>query len=153
MPKSTSSSGRVVIVVGLVGAGKSTWLKQQGLPTLSSDSLRATLADDATDQSIHAETFEALRYLLDVRLRLGRPLTYIDATNLKREHRRPFRVLANARGYDAEALFFDIPLEVCLKRNADRDRQVPEAAMRRMAAGLEPPSSQEGFTQVDIVQS
>ena len=40
---------------------------------LSSDELRFVLADDETDQTIHAEVFATMRYLLRRRLELRRP--------------------------------------------------------------------------------
>ena len=49
-------------------------------------------------------------------------MTYIDATNLTRRDRRPFIELARKHGCEIEALFFDIPLEICKARNASRAR-------------------------------
>ena len=115
---------------------------------LSSDQLRVTLADNEDEQHFQADIFRALRYLLEVRLDLNRPLTYIDATNLVREQRRDFIEIAQRRNCSIEALFFDVPLEACLERNRSRSRQVPEEVMQKMAANLEPPTLEEGFTRV-----
>ena len=115
---------------------------------LSSDQLRVILADDEDEQGFQGDVFRALRYLLEVRLDLNRPLTYIDATNLVREQRRDFIEVAQRRNCSTEALFFDVPLEVCLERNRNRLRQVPEDVMQKMAANLEPPTLEEGFTRI-----
>jgi predicted kinase len=143
---------RVVVLVGLPGSGKSTWLAQQGAAGLSSDAIRHWLADDETDQTIHWRVFLTLRFLLRQRLSIGRPLTYIDATSLTPEERRPYVRIAQSRGCDAEAVFFDVPLEICLARNARRSRVVPPAAMEMMAAKLVPPSTNEGFTRITVLR-
>ena len=88
---------RIVVLAGLPGSGKSTWLAQQGSAGLSSDAIRKLLADDETDQSIHPQVFQTLRYLLEQRLDIGRPVTYIDATNLTPEERRPYIEIARSR--------------------------------------------------------
>jgi predicted kinase len=51
-----------------------------------------------------------------------------------------------------EAVYFDVPLEVCRARNARRERRVPEAALERMAAKLAPPALEEGFARVTVVR-
>ena len=116
---------RIVVLVGLPGSGKSTYLEQMGVRGLSSDGIRKLLADDETDQTIHVRVFETLRYLLRQRLAIGRAVTYIDATNLTPEERRPYLEIGRAWECEVEAVFFDVPLEVCLERNARRQRVVP----------------------------
>jgi len=142
---------RIVVLVGLPGSGKSTYLAQRGVTGLSSDAIRGLLADDETDQTIHDRVFQTLRYLLRQRLAMGRPATYIDATNLTVEERRPYIGIGKAYGCDVEAVFFDVPLEICRARNARRDRVVPEEALAKMAAKLGPPNIGEGFSRVTAI--
>ena len=141
---------RIVVLVGLPGSGKSTYLERLGVTALSSDAVRGLLADDATDQSIHREVFATLRYLLRRRLALARPVTYLDATHLTLRERRPYIKMGQIYGCSVEAVFFDVPLEVCRERNRSRARLVPEEVLDRMAAKLVPPSVEEGFSTVTV---
>lgn len=143
---------RIVVLVGLPGSGKSTYLERLGAAALSSDAIRKLLVDDETDQSANDRVFQTLHYLLRHRLDLGRPVTYIDATNLTPEERRPYLGIGQSFGCEVEAVFFAVPLAVCRERNARRHRVVPEEAMARLAARLTPPSVEEGFRKVTVVK-
>jgi predicted kinase len=142
---------RLVVLAGLPGSGKSSYLERLGVACLSSDAMRRLLADDETDQSIHPQVFETLRYLLRQRLALGREVTYIDATNLTPEERHQYVAIGRAYGCEIEAVFFDVPLDTCIERNRRRGRIVPEDALRKMAAKLQPPKLEEGFTRITTV--
>lgn len=142
---------RIVVLVGLPGSGKSAWLERMGVGGLSSDAIRRLLADDETDQTIHDRVFQTLRHLLQQRLAIGRPVTYIDATNLTPEERRPYIEIGKSYGCQIEAVFFDAPFEVCRERNVRRHRVVPGDALEKMAAKLVAPSAEEGFDRVTAV--
>ena len=144
---------KIVLAVGLPGSGKSAYFARRGIMPLSSDRLRQLLADDPTEQRFQKSIFQALRYLLRMRLKLGRPVTYIDATSLTRAERRHYIRIARQYGCRVEAIFFDVPLEVCQRRNRRRRRRVPEAAMLRLAARLEPPALEEGFRRITTVRA
>lgn len=143
---------RIILLVGLPGSGKSTWLERQGITGISSDWIRQVLADDPTDQSIHTRVFMTMRYLLGQRLAIGRPVSYLDATHLTPEERRPYVRIAQRYGANVEAVYFDVPLEVCRQRNLRRNRVVPDEALDRLAAKLVPPLPAEGFTRITIVR-
>ena len=50
------------------------------------------------------------------------------------------------------AVFFDVPLAVCLERNSRRERVVAEDVLRRMAAKLKAPTFEEGFAKIVVVR-
>ena len=151
-PQKKKSKGQIVLAVGLPGSGKSTYFARRGIHPLSSDTLRLWLLDDANNQLYQRQIFLALRSLLRLRLLLGRPRNYVDATNLTRKERRFYIRMGKRYGYELRALYFDVPLAVCLTRNRRRNRQVPKEAMARLAQRLCPPAIQEGFTQITVVK-
>jgi predicted kinase len=144
--------GIVVLAIGLPGSGKSSWFKRHNLTPLSSDMVRALLFDDVREQRFQDLVFSNLRSMLKARLIAKRPMNYVDATNLTPQERQHWIKLAKDYNYEVHAVFFDVPLEVCIERHHRRDRVVPEDMMRRMAAKLKPPSFQEGFAKITVVR-
>ena len=144
--------GFVVLAIGLPGSGKTTWFKRRGVMPLSSDMLRSILFDDITEQRYQGLVFSTLRSLLRARLIAKMPWNYVDATNLSPHERRQWIKMAKSFGYDVQAVFFDVPFEVCLERNRRRERTVSEEIMKKMAERLRPPSFKEGFSKITMVR-
>lgn len=144
--------GIVVLAIGLPGSGKSSWFKRHNVVALSSDMVRSLLFDDVREQRFQDLVFSNLRSMLKARLIAKRPMNYVDATNLTPQERQHWIKLAKDYNYEVHAVFFDVPLEVCIERHQRRDRVVPEDVMRRMAAKLKAPAFDEGFAKITVVR-
>jgi predicted kinase len=147
-----SPRGYVVLTIGLPGSGKTTWYKRRGVTPLSSDMLRSILFDDITEQRYQGLVFSTLRSLLRARLIAKMPWNYVDATNLSPHERKQWIKMAKSFGYEVQAVFFDVPLAVCMDRNSKRDRQVTDEVMQKMAERLRPPAFKEGFDKITVVR-
>ena len=145
--------GVVVLTIGLPGSGKTTWFKRRGVTPLSSDMLRSLLFDDITEQR-----YQENICLLHFALAPARASYRKNAVELCRRD-QPFSARTQAvdrngpqLGYEVQAVFLDVPLEVCLERNRKRERVVSEEIMRNMAQRLKAPTFDEGFSKIVVVR-
>lgn len=115
--------------------------------------MRLLLSGDETNQNIHGKVFAAMRYLLRSRLEIGSSPTIVDATNLRRRDRKQWLRLIAKYGAVSEAVHFDVPLKLALKRNGNRPRVVPSEVIEQMFNGLQPPTESEGFFRITTISA
>jgi protein phosphatase len=128
----------LVVLVGVSGAGKSTFARERFKPTevISSDFCRGLVADDENDQSATPDAFELLHFIVGKRLAAGR-LTVVDATNVQSGARRALVELAREHDVLPTAIVLDVPENVCRDRNASRpDRDFGAHVIRRQQGEL-----------------
>lgn len=148
----------MVVLIGPSGSGKSTFATRHFARTeiLSSDELRAMVADDAADQTATDAAFELLHTALALRL-ARRRLTVVDATSVEGWARERLLAVARRLGRPAAAIVFDLPLATCLERNAARtDRRLPPPAIRRQHARMRDSLDRlvtEGFEPILVLSS
>jgi polynucleotide kinase-phosphatase len=146
----------LVVLVGVSGSGKSTFAATHfgSTEVLSSDTCRAMVADDVTDQSATGDAFEILEYIAGKRLARGR-LTVVDATSVQPSARKSLVELARRHDVLPVAVVLDVPLAVALDRTASRtDRAIPprvvsrqHGQLRKSLRGLR----REGFRTVHVL--
>ena len=150
--------GGMLVLIGPSSAGKSTLAARHFLPSqvLSSDGLRAMVADDPNDQAATEAAFELLHAALGLRL-AGNRMTVVDATNVDGRARDRLLAATRRHGRTAVALVLALPVEICLERNAERDdRRLPAAAIRRqhraMLRSLDALAA-EGFSRTMVLRT
>ena len=151
---------RLILLIGLPGSGKSSlaqWLLQEtpGRYLISTDGIRAVLfGDEATQGSwltVWQEVGRQFRETVGQIQRGEVEAAIYDATNVVRKQRREAIALAREAGFtDITGIWLNVPLGLCLQRNQQRDRQVPDDIIHRMSCCLHnaPPSEQEGFDRL-----
>ncbi|MGQ9631564.1 MAG: AAA family ATPase [bacterium] len=129
--------GKLYVPVGIPGSGKTFWINEnlRGIRVISMDKKREEILSDPSDQSQNARIYNLCLRELDRALKAGETVVW-DATNYSFDRRKG--VLGIARNTHSYVIMicFDVPLEVALKRNRNRQRFVPERAVRRMYSNL-----------------
>ena len=155
-------------MVGIAGSGKTTHVRDRfpGHAHVSMDiykedvlwpAKRHILIDRFDKERplklvrLSSRTKEAECVLVDDALKAGSSVV-VDDTNLMREIRRPYVMLARKHGAAVRAVFFS-DVMVARYRNSKRtgkDR-VPEPAITGQQARMEKPSDSEGFDSIMVI--
>jgi len=147
----------LVLLIGAPGSGKSSFAAQHFDPEMvgSSDRWRGVLAGDEADQRATEVAFVRLHQWLDARLSRG-AIAVVDATNTEWMRRASLIRRAREAGRPVVAIVLDLPLDVCLSRNAARGRRVRAAVIRRQHAELRRDLDRldlEDFNAVHVLRS
>jgi protein phosphatase len=148
----------LVVLVGVSGAGKSTFARRYFKPTeiLTSDFCRALVSDDENDQTATSDAFAVLHFVAGKRLTRGL-LTVVDATNVQPEARKPLVELAREHYVLPVAIVFDLPMGLLEERSRTRtDREIGAHALRNQRNALRRSLRDlrdEGFRHVWILRS
>jgi predicted kinase len=139
--------GKVLtITVGLPASGKTTFARKAGFDLIVSlDDCRETLWGDRKLQ--HGPGgIDALLALQDAIITAAmkdNKSIIVDNTSILKEYRTPLIALAKKHGYRTQIIYFDIPVEACLKRNKQRDDAIPTDIIKDFADKMEAPAPDE----------
>lgn len=144
------------MMIGLVGSGKSYHAKELAeeydATVFSSDALREEMFGDVNHQSDNDTLFKELHKRIRGCLTYGKSAIY-DACNISYKRRMEFLKSLNKIPCEKIAVLMATPYEVCLERNAQRERKVPEYVIKRMYMNFNVPFWYEGWDDIDIVYS
>jgi protein phosphatase len=150
----------VIVLAGPSGVGKSTWARANFSEDtiVESDWCRWKITGDAGDQGATADAFELVHTMMRMRLAHGQSVV-VDSTALAARDRASLLEVATEAGVDAHLVVFEATERECLKAQETRERQVPEAAIKRHVARLNElvgevrsgATKDEGFTSSTIV--
>ncbi len=147
---------KLILCCGAPASGKTfhsklfvAWSKHRAI-RLSSDELRGIIGTDESDQSVSPAVFRTLEYTVEHLLRQGYTVV-VDACNINKKNRKVFLEIAKSLASTTEAVVFDVPIEELKRRNAARERIVPENVIESMVARFEMPTQEEGFDKVVVI--
>ena len=134
--------GRVTLLSGLPGSGKSTWIARNGgdAALVSLDDLRAEL--DVDPAGPQGAVIAAARERARAALRARRPLVW-NATNISRDIRGPLIELFAAYRAKVTIVYLETGEADAAHRNSERASPVPAKAFARMLERWEPPDLTE----------
>ncbi|MGL5081517.1 MAG: AAA family ATPase [Microcoleaceae cyanobacterium] len=150
----------LIVMIGLPGSGKSflaSQLVSQIYPhycLISTDGIRVKLFGDEAIQGSWLKIWQQVHAQLQQSV-LQVPGAIYDATNVQRRQRREVITCARTLGFRRIiGVWLNTPLDLCLERNQQRDRQVPEEIIFRMHRQLigALPSLAEDFDSLVILQ-
>ena len=135
------NKGILYISCGVPGSGKSTFLKKHANKdesVISRDEIRFVLLKEGEEYFSHEkEVFKHFVNIITEHINSGINV-YADATHLNKASRKKLTdalLEAGCQPADVQAIYFDIPLNVCLERNEKRKgtkAYVPRGVIRRM---------------------
>lgn len=147
---------KFICCIGLPASGKSEQAKklatEYNAEIFSSDSLREEMFGDVNHQADNDALFKELHKRIRECLTSGKS-AIMDATNINYKKRIEFLKSLNKIPCEKIAVLMATPYEVCLERNAQRERKVPEQVIKRMYLNFNIPFWYEGWDDIQIVYS
>lgn len=143
----------LTVLIGPSGSGKSTWTKKNakaGDIVINMDTIRESICGDPSDQSKNQEVFKiAIKTLRDA-LSQGHSVIWDNTSRTPKSRREVLRIAEEFKIRKC-AVLFTVPFDVCVKRNALRERKVPLDVIQRQFNDLTQPVADEGFEIIEFV--
>lgn len=148
-PAHDSFRAEAVVMSGLPGAGKDTWVRANlpAWPIVALDAVRDELNVDPTDNQGHV--ISRAREQAREHLRNGRSFVW-NATNISRQVRGQCIRLLAAYGARIRIVYIEVPEEQLLRQNRQRPSPVPQPVLERLLDRWEVPDRTEAH-RVDWV--
>lgn len=130
----------IIVLVGIPGSGKTT-LAQNSFSKYHRINLDTLHTRSKEDEEI-ANSLSSRQDLI------------IDNTNATKKSRSKYIQSGKRFGVTVRAIYLKTPVELALQRNASRigKARVPDNAVRFYFKIIQPPSIEEGFDRVDVVE-
>ena len=144
------------VMCGLLASGTSWQAKKLAekydAEIFSSDSLREEMFENVNHQADNDALFKELHKRIRECLASGKS-AIMDATNINYKKRIEFLKSLSKIPCEKIAVLMATPYEVCLERNTQRERKVPEHVIKRMYMSWNSPYWHEGWDDIQIVYS
>ena len=135
---------KLYTMVGLPASGKSTFAnKHKECVIVNTDDIRQEILGDWRNQDKGDLIFKIAYERIGEALNSGHDVIF-DATNVQRKYRKKIFQ------FNAEhvAVYMNVDVEECKRRNALREHRVPDEVIDRMASRLQVPTIDEGFKEI-----
>lgn len=143
----TNPRDEIVFTMGLPGSGKSSTLKQMGIPDthvlIDPDEIKKGLPgyDPKHPGLVHEESSQIAEDMFQEALRRGEGRYAVDGTGTNAEKLIRRIRQAQRAGFYTRVVYVRVRLETAIGRNARRERVVPESIIREKAADIETAAS------------
>jgi predicted kinase len=147
----------IILTIGLPGSGKSTYVNNNVIRTRSGhqilclDDMRLAMGDIFNRK---IENIIIAMHDIMARAFMERELNMVvDSTNISKKVVECWRELADEYGYNMRGIFFDIPIEECMRRKCGKNKLTKEV-YERMYNQLEElrPEMENYFDLFEIIK-
>ena len=145
---------KLILLIGPPAAGKSTFAGKfleltADVVYLNADSIRKELYGNEDTQGDGSVVFGLLFSRLRQAVKDNKDIL-VDNTSVRKGHRKKILSMIHS-DYEIFYKVFKTPLDVCLARNAKRDRKVPEAVIRNFYKVLQEQDLESETTNIEYL--
>lgn len=145
----------IYLMIGSPGAGKSQYCTVflENIQVISCDLIRESMFGPLRSYEIRQIVLEKIKATIKEKVQLGEDIV-LDTTYFNEISSRAF-LFDFDNGIKVHAIYINTPLKECLVRNKQRapERVIPEKMLEMLYERISPPSREERFESITIINS